>query len=176
MAMPFCQLGQAQSLREICGGLASCEGKLRHLVLPKAPNRSALAYANAHRPWQLSQDVFGQIYHRCQSLAQPPRRFRFRHPMFIVDCTLIELCASVFDWAAYRKPKGAVKLGRVALDGSKIKANTSKHKAMSYGRMQEMEAQPNPSKSKHGQIYFRRPNRSRPRPVHRECQLLPGLR
>jgi transposase len=32
---------------------------------------------------------------------------------------------------------GAVKVGRVALDGSKVKANASKHKAMSYGRMQE---------------------------------------
>ena len=32
---------------------------------------------------------------------------------------------------------GAMKLGRVALDGSKVKANASKHKAMSYGRMQE---------------------------------------
>lgn len=32
---------------------------------------------------------------------------------------------------------GAIKLGRVALDSSKIKANASKHKAMSYGRMKE---------------------------------------
>jgi transposase len=32
---------------------------------------------------------------------------------------------------------GMIKLGRVALDGSKIKANASKHKAMSYGRMKE---------------------------------------
>jgi transposase len=30
---------------------------------------------------------------------------------------------------------GAVKLGRVSLDGTKVKANASKHKAMSYGRM-----------------------------------------
>ena len=35
---------------------------------------------------------------------------------------------------------GLVKLGRVALDGTKIKANASKHKAMSYGRMPEREA------------------------------------
>jgi len=35
---------------------------------------------------------------------------------------------------------GLVKLGRVALDGTKIKANASKHKAMSYGRMKEKEA------------------------------------
>ena len=34
---------------------------------------------------------------------------------------------------------GAMKLGRVALDGSKVKANASKHKAMSYERMQEQE-------------------------------------
>jgi len=35
---------------------------------------------------------------------------------------------------------GLVKLGRVALDGTKLKANASKHKAMSYGRMTEREA------------------------------------
>jgi transposase len=34
---------------------------------------------------------------------------------------------------------GAMKVGRVALDGTKIKANANKHKAMSYGRMQEKE-------------------------------------
>src|SRR5690349_19579627 len=34
---------------------------------------------------------------------------------------------------------GAIKLGRVAIDGSKVKANASKHKAMSYGRMKEKE-------------------------------------
>jgi hypothetical protein len=34
---------------------------------------------------------------------------------------------------------GTMKLGRVVLDGSKMKANASKHKAMSYGRMQEDE-------------------------------------
>ena len=36
---------------------------------------------------------------------------------------------------------GLVKLGHVALDGTKVKANASKHKAMSYKRMREKEAQ-----------------------------------
>ena len=36
---------------------------------------------------------------------------------------------------------GTIKLGQVVLDGSKVKANASKHKAMSYGRMQEEEKQ-----------------------------------
>ena len=34
-----------------------------------------------------------------------------------------------------------MKPGHVALDGTKVKANAFKHKAMSYGRMQEREAQ-----------------------------------
>jgi transposase len=34
---------------------------------------------------------------------------------------------------------GLVKLGQVALDGTKVKANASKHKAMSYARMEETE-------------------------------------
>jgi transposase len=36
---------------------------------------------------------------------------------------------------------GAVKVGRVTLDGTKVKANASKHKAMSYGRMKEKQEQ-----------------------------------
>lgn len=43
VAMLFCHLGRAQSLREICGGLAASEGKLRHLGLPNASKRSTLA-------------------------------------------------------------------------------------------------------------------------------------
>jgi hypothetical protein len=52
VAMLFCQLGRAHSLREICGGLRSSEGKLKHLGIT-APSRSTLAYANEHRPWRV---------------------------------------------------------------------------------------------------------------------------
>ena len=51
--MLFCQLGHAQSLREITQGLAASEGKLRHLGVETAPSRSTLAYANQHRSWEL---------------------------------------------------------------------------------------------------------------------------
>ena len=36
---------------------------------------------------------------------------------------------------------GLVKLGHVALDGTKVRANASKHKAMSHGRLKEKEGQ-----------------------------------
>src|SRR5438309_8546743 len=70
VAMLFCHLGQARSLREICQGLAASEGKLRHLGIGRAPQRSTLAYANEHRPWQLYETVFYQLLNRCLSAAK----------------------------------------------------------------------------------------------------------
>src|SRR6201997_5750089 len=61
VAMLFCQLGHAQSLREICGGLAASEGKLKHLGLAAAPARSTLGYANEHRPLPLYPTGFEQL-------------------------------------------------------------------------------------------------------------------
>jgi Domain of unknown function (DUF4372)/Transposase DDE domain len=108
VAMLFCQLGRAQSLREICGGLASCEGRLAHLGIT-APSRSTLSYANEHRPWQLYQAVFYQLLARCQAVA-PKNKFRFKSKLLSLDATLIDLCADVFPWAKFRRTKGAVKL------------------------------------------------------------------
>lgn len=110
VAMLFCQIGQAHSLREICGGLASCLGKVRHLGIEGAPKHSTLSYANEHRPWQLYQKVFYQLLGKCQSLAAGKKKFRFKNRLFSLDATLIELCASLFDWAKFRQTKGAVKL------------------------------------------------------------------
>jgi len=110
VAMMFCQLGQAHSLREICGGLASCFGKARHLGIQTAPKRSTLAYANEHRPWQLYEKLFYQILGRCRQLEFGKRKFRFKNRLFSLDASIIPLCASLFDWAKYRRTKGAVKL------------------------------------------------------------------
>lgn len=111
VAMLFCQLGRAQSLREICGGLASCEGKLVHLGVGDAPKKSTLSYANAHRPWQLYRAVFAALLERCQqSVAGKGRKFRFKNKLMSLDSTVIDLCATLFDWAKFRRTKGAVKL------------------------------------------------------------------
>jgi hypothetical protein len=58
VAMTFCQLAHADSLREICNGLACSEGKLVHLGIANARNKSTLSYANGHRPAALFQDLF----------------------------------------------------------------------------------------------------------------------
>ncbi|MGH8648973.1 MAG: IS4 family transposase, partial [Burkholderiales bacterium] len=113
VAMLFCQLGRAHSLREICGGLASCEGKVQHLGIPVAPKRSTLSYANEHRPWQLFQTVFEQLLDRCQSWVAGQggkKKFRFHNRLLSLEATVIDLCVSLFDWAEFRRTKGAIKL------------------------------------------------------------------
>ena len=110
VAMLFCQLGRAHSLREICGGLASCEGKLTHLGI-KAPSRSSLAYANEHRPWELYQLIFFDLLERCRFQARGFKRtFRFKNKLMSLYSTTIDLCVKIFDWARFRRTKGAVKL------------------------------------------------------------------
>ncbi len=110
VAMLFCQLGKAQSLREICGGLAASEGKLRHLGIFDAPKRSTLAYANEHRPWELYKTVFGKLLGRCQEVVGARKKFRFKNKLVSIDATVIDLCAELFDWAHFRRAKGGVKL------------------------------------------------------------------
>lgn len=58
--------------------------------------------------------------------------FRRRHLKALADLfvQVLKLC----------REAGLVKLGHVSVDGSKIKANASRHKAMSYQRMSETEA------------------------------------
>jgi hypothetical protein len=111
VAMLFCQLAQAKSLREISGGLASALGKLRHLGVKSAPNKSTLSYANAHRPWQLFQDLFYETLQWCQQAAPGKiKKFRFKNKLLSLDSSTISLCLSLFPWAKFRRTKGAVKL------------------------------------------------------------------
>jgi len=114
MAMLFCQLGRAHSLREICGGLACCEGQLKHLGVPVAPKKSTLAYANEHRPWQLYQAVFEQTLGKCRELVASQggrkKKFRFKNKLMSLDGSIIDLSVSMFDWAKFRQTKGAIKL------------------------------------------------------------------
>jgi hypothetical protein len=108
--MLFCQLAQAKSLREICGGLACCMGKLRHLGMKRTPNKSTLSYANAHRPWQMFQSLFYETLAFCKQAAPEKRKFRFRNKLLSLDSSTISLCLSLFPWAKFRTTKGAVKL------------------------------------------------------------------
>jgi hypothetical protein len=117
VAMLFCQLAHADSLREICNGLACCVGKLVHLGV-RAPNKSSLAYANEHRPAALYEDLFYTALGRFrdeQGLGARKQKFRFKNKLLSLDSTTISLCLKLFPWAEFRRTKGGVK-AHVLLD------------------------------------------------------------
>jgi transposase len=54
---------------------------------------------------------------------------------------LVELEDLFVQVLAYAQTMKLVKLGKISLDGTKIKANASKHKALSHGHIEKLEAQ-----------------------------------
>lgn len=118
VAMLFCHMAHADSLREICGGLSCCLGKLKHLGILKSPNKSTLSYANEHRPASLYEDLFWITMNRFRadgSLGSRKRKFRFKNKLLSFDSTTISLCLRLFPWAEFRRAKGGVKV-HVLLD------------------------------------------------------------
>jgi hypothetical protein len=118
VAMLFCQLAHADSLREICNGLACCLGKLVHLGIDAAPNKSTLSYANKHRPAKLYEELFYTALARFRDekgLGLRKQKFRFKNKLLSLDSTTISLCLEMFPWAKFRQAKGGVK-AHVLLD------------------------------------------------------------
>jgi hypothetical protein len=118
VAMLFCQMAHADSLREICNGLACSLGKLVHLGIGVAPNKSTLSYANKHRPAALYEELFYTALGRFRDekgLGVRKQRFRFKNKLLSLDSTTISLCLEMFPWAKFRRAKGGVK-AHVLLD------------------------------------------------------------
>jgi hypothetical protein len=93
-------------------------GKLVHLGIAQAPNKSTLSYANEHRSAALYQELFYTALERFraqQALGVRKRQFRFKNKLLSLDSTTISLCLSLFPWAKFRRTKGGVK-AHVLLD------------------------------------------------------------
>jgi hypothetical protein len=113
VSMLFCHLADADSLREICNGLACCVGKLAHLGITDSPKKSTLAYANAHRSATLFEELYYSTLKRFRSqglLGQSKKPFRFKNQLQSLDSTVISLCLDLFPWAKFRRAKGGVKI------------------------------------------------------------------
>lgn len=118
VSMLFCHFAHADSLREICGGLACCLGKVKHLGISKIPNKSTLSYANRKRPALLYEELFWMMMQRFRQnghLDVRKRKFRFKNKLLSLDSTTISLCLKLFPWAQFRRAKGGVKV-HVLLD------------------------------------------------------------
>lgn len=112
VSMIFCQLANANSLRDISNGLRSAAGNLNHYGVGRAPMKSSLSYINKHRTWEVFRDYYYALYQKFSS-DTALTRVKFKNiakKILIIDSTTISLCLSAFDWARYRESKGALKL------------------------------------------------------------------
>ncbi len=129
----------ALDLSAIYASYAEKDGRGQAAYLPEVMVRLLLyGYANGvYSSRKIEKRTYEDVAFRYLSGDQHPdhsviAEFRKRH---------LEALSGLFTQALLLCAKaGLVKLGHVSIDGSKIKANASKHKAMSYGRMSEAEA------------------------------------
>lgn len=113
VSMLFLHFAKANSIREIVYGLKSITGNLNHLgIQGKMPSKSSLSYINRHRDWQFFRELYFALKEQLQARGYLRRKLfnDIDKKIYLLDSTLISLCINVFDWAKYRKQKGAVKL------------------------------------------------------------------
>ncbi len=111
IAMLFCHFAKSQSLRDISNGLRSATGNLNHLGQVHPPTKSNLSYQNKHRSWELFRDYYYALQKQLGQQAGFKRvKFRVKSKILLLDATTISLCLSLFDWAKYKRKKGAIKL------------------------------------------------------------------
>lgn len=108
LTLLFAQITGNDSLREIEVGLLTNHSRLYHLGM-EAVARSTLSEAMNRRNPEIFKALFEEILDRVMACA-PKHKFNFENPLHAIDSTTIDLCISRYNWAYYRKHKGAIKL------------------------------------------------------------------
>jgi hypothetical protein len=109
--MAFAQLTYRESLRDIEACLSAQAAKLYHLGISQRVHRSTLSDANEARDWRIYADFAQRLIHRARKLyAKDSFGVELDHTVYALDATTIDLCLSMFPWAAFRSTKAAVKL------------------------------------------------------------------
>ena len=104
----YAQLTRQVSLRDLTTIIKAKMNRMYYLGI-KGFGRSTVAEANEKRSYKIFEGLFYLLYSRCQSKS-PQSKFRFRHKLYTLDSSTIDLCLSLFRWAKFRKRKGAVKI------------------------------------------------------------------
>lgn len=104
----YAQITDKDSLRDIERPLNINKSKIQFFSLPEI-KRSTLSESNNKRDYRIFQTIFYALLDKTMNMT-PSHKFKFKNPLYSMDSTTISLCLSVFDWAKYRKRKGAIKL------------------------------------------------------------------
>lgn len=110
-AMSIAQLNRRSSLRDLVICLQAHQDKLYHLGFSGGISRSTLADANENRDWR----IYADYAQRLIALARPlygteDSELNLQETVYALDSSTIDLCLSLFPWAAFRKTKSGIKL------------------------------------------------------------------
>lgn len=109
LCMSFAQLTYRESLRDIEACLRSTFTKLYHTGIQSKISRSTLAKANEIRDWRIFRDLGYILIDRANQLySNDDFAVSLKNIVYALDSTTIELCVSLFPWAAYSKEQAAV--------------------------------------------------------------------
>lgn len=115
ISMVFLHLSRVDSVRDISNGLLTSYGNLSHIGIERAPSKSSISYLNKHRNWELFKDYYFALLERMEPSLQRRRKYghQLKRKIYLMDSTVVTLCLSLFDWAKYRRHKGAIKVHTV---------------------------------------------------------------
>ena len=109
--MAFAQLTYRESLRDIQACLRAAKQKTYHMGIRGKISRNTLAHANQIRDWRIYADFAQVLIQKARQLyANDSFGIELEQTTYALDATTIDLCLSLFPWAAFRKNKGAVRL------------------------------------------------------------------
>ena len=112
LCMIFGQLTHRESSRDIITCLKAHRNKVFHLGIKQIVAHSTLTRANENRSWQIYADFALYLIGIVRPLYKNDNKFvcDLENAVYALDSTTIDLCLSVFEWAKFRKRKGAIKM------------------------------------------------------------------
>lgn len=112
LCMLFGQLTYRESISDIINCLRAHKNKVYHLGIKNLVAVSSLARANESRDWKIYQDYAHCLIQLVRPLYVDDNEFTLEldNTVYALDSSTIDLCLSTFNWAKFRKNKGAVKM------------------------------------------------------------------
>jgi hypothetical protein len=135
--LAFAQLTYRESLRDLVTCLQAVKPMLFHMGIRSTPAKSTLADANCKRNWRIYADIAGILIQQAKKLyAATPLAVDLDATAYALDSTIIDLCMSMFPWAAYKSTKSAVKMHTLL----NLRGDIPEFIYISDGKLADMEA------------------------------------
>lgn len=111
LCMAFAQLTYRESLRDIEACLRAQQPKMYHMGIRGTVAKSNLADANEQRDWRIYASLAHALIITARTLYRnEPFGIDLQQTVYALDATTIDLCLTMFPWAAFRQSKAAIKL------------------------------------------------------------------